>query len=167
MRSTLKKEYNKLLSYTRYHLRGITDIDAEDVLLEVAFNVFSKIDFDYAVENMAAYLYRSIRNKITDILRKPKRTAILSSFVDASGTNILLDTTKNEDETIYDELVKKEQYEQLHRALRFLPSIYRNIILAIDFDGKSIKELSREWEIPIGTLLSRRHRALAKLQKML
>ncbi len=60
MDSILKKEYNKLLSYTRYRLGEITDIDAEDVLHEVAFNVFSKIDFESTVENVAAYLYQSI-----------------------------------------------------------------------------------------------------------
>jgi DNA-directed RNA polymerase specialized sigma24 family protein len=35
------------------------------------------------------------------------------------------------------------------------------------FEGKTIKELSHEWNIPVGTLLSRKHRALAKLRNIL
>ncbi len=72
----------------------MTNVDPEDVFHEVAFNVFSKIDFESTIENLAAYLYRSIKNKITDIMRIPKRTVALSSFEDDAGSNILLETTK-------------------------------------------------------------------------
>jgi hypothetical protein len=66
--SILKKD-SKLLSYTRYHLGEITDIDAEDVLHEVAFNVFSKIDFESTVENVEVFpsgtITRNLKNLIT------------------------------------------------------------------------------------------------------
>lgn len=163
----LKKEYDKLLSYTKYHLRGITGADAEDVLHEVVFNVFNKIDFESSVDNISAYLYQSIKNKIIDIIKKPKRTVSMNSFTDENGANILLETTKNSDENIHEELERKEKYEQLHRALWLLPPYYYDIIIATDFEGKTLKEISDEWGIPLGTLLSRRHRALTRLRKIL
>jgi RNA polymerase sigma-70 factor (ECF subfamily) len=141
-------------------------IDAEDVLHEVAFNVFSKIDFETTIENIAAYFYRSVRNKISDIMRKPKKTFSLSSF-EKGGINTLLETTQNCDESVEDKLEKTELKEEIHRALQHLSPDYRNILIATEFDMKTLKELSDEWQVPLGTLLSRRHRALAKLQKIL
>lgn len=162
-----KKEYEKLLRYTKYHLRNITGVEAEDILHEVAFNVFSKVDFETSIENLVAYLYRSVKNKIAEMLRKPKRVVSLHSFTDDNAHNMLLETTQNEHENTDRELAEKELYQKLHRAVQLLPNIYKSIIVATEFEGKTVKELSKEWNIPIGTLLSRRHRALAKLREEL
>lgn len=167
MESILKQEYNKLLKYTRRKLGNMAHIDPEDILHEVAFNVFKRIDFESTVENIAAYFYRSIKNKITDVIRNPNRTVPLNSFEDADGSNLLLETTKDEDESIEDNLERKELYDQLHQALQLLQPDYRHIIIATIFEGKTVIKLSEEWEVPLGTLLSRRHRALAKLQNIL
>jgi RNA polymerase sigma-70 factor (ECF subfamily) len=142
-------------------------IDAEDVLHEVAFNVFSKIDFETTIENIAAYFYRSVKNKITDIVRKPSKTVSLSSFEEAGGVNTLLEMTQNGDESVEKKLEKIELKEEIHRALQLLSPDYRNILIATEFEMKTLQELSDEWQVPLGTLLSRRHRALAKLQKIL
>lgn len=145
----------------------MADIDAEDVLHEVAFNVFKKIDFETSIENIAAYLFRSVKNKITDITRKSKKTVSMSLFENTNGSNTLLETTKNEEESIEKEIEKKELFQQLNKALQELPENYRNIIFATEYDGRTIQELANEWGIPLGTLLSRRHRALTRLQKIL
>jgi len=165
--SILKKEYRKLLRYTRRQLGEIKSIDAEDILHEVAFNVYSKIDIDSVVENVAAYLFRSIKNKVTDIFRKPTKMVSLQSFEGVDGSKMFLESIKNDDQLI-DEIIEKEELiNQLHQALQTLPPEYREILVATDFEGKTIKELSEEWDIPLGTLLSRRHRALSRLQKIM
>ena len=159
-----KKEYEKLLRYTKYHLRKVTGIEAEDILHEVAFNVFSKVDFETSVENLVAYLYRSVKNKIIELIRKPKRVTSLNLPVE---TNIFLESAKDEYENIGEETEKEELYKKLHSAIRQLPNIYQSVIIETMFEGKTIKELSHEWNIPVGTLLSRKHRALAKLRNIL
>lgn len=73
MKVLSKKEYEKLLRYTKYRVSQITDIEAEDILHEVAFKVFSKVDFESSIDHVVAYLYRSVKNKITEMVRKPKR----------------------------------------------------------------------------------------------
>lgn len=162
-----KKEYEKLLRYTKYHVSKITDIEAEDILHEVAFKVFNKVDFESPVENVVAYLYRSVKNKIAEVLRKPKRVISFDSFSDVNMYSEVLENTKNEHENLDNELGSNNLYDKLHQAVQQLPFIYRSIIIATEFEGKTIKELSKEWGIPMGTLLSRRHRALAKLHDML
>ena len=48
-----------------------------------------------------------------------------------------------------------------------LKQVYRDIVIAIDFEEYTYKELSERTGIPAGTLMSRRHRALAELSKKL
>ena len=62
---------------------------------------------------------------------------------------------------------REELYDKLHEAIDSLSFDDQKIIIATEFEGKTMKELSQEWGIPQGTLLSRRHRALAKLYKIL
>ncbi|MCG8309620.1 MAG: RNA polymerase sigma factor [Cytophagales bacterium] len=167
MKTLSKKEYEKLLRYTRYRIGKITNIEAEDILHEVAFKVFSKVDFESSVENLVAYLYRSVKNKIAEMNRKPKRTVSWYSFTDANMSDALSEALKNECKNFDTESTKKELRERLHRAVQLLPHLYRDVIIATAFEGKTIRELSKEWDTPMGTLLSRRHRALARLHDIL
>jgi RNA polymerase sigma-70 factor (ECF subfamily) len=41
------------------------------------------------------------------------------------------------------------------------------VIIATEFENQTYEDLSEDWDIPIGTLMSRKHRALSKLQKIL
>ena len=55
--------------------------------------------------------------------------------------------------------------EILKEALLKLRPEYREVIMAIDFENISYRQLSLETGIPQGTLMSRRHRALSALLK--
>lgn len=166
MKGLSEEEYDKLLRYTRYHLRQIKDIDAEDVLHEVAFKVFSRVDFEGVIENVVGYFYRSVKNKITELTRKPKKLMPVDLQTDEHFyNNALRSGNEYEDQTH----LKSEEafYQLLHRAIRELPEMYRLVIVGTTFEGKTIRELSEEMKVPMGTLLSRRHRALSKLHEML
>ncbi len=63
----------------------------------------------------------------------------------------------------YSEKMKNE----LKKAILNLKPFYQKIIIAIDFEGYSYKEVSAETGISVGTLMSRRHRALSLLFKEL
>ena len=41
------------------------------------------------------------------------------------------------------------------------------IVIETEFEGRSFRELADEWNIPIGTLLARKSRALQKIRKEL
>jgi RNA polymerase sigma-70 factor (ECF subfamily) len=162
-----KTEYERLLAYTRYQLADLKHIEAEDVLHEVAFRVFSKIDFDTVVENVSAYIYRSIKHRIIDIIRKPKRTVSLQSLKEKKGAHVETEKLISGNESVEKIMEREELYDKLHEAIDSLSFDDQKIIIATEFEGKTMKELSQKWGIPQGTLLSRRHRALAKLYKIL
>ena len=55
----------------------------------------------------------------------------------------------------------------LRQAISELRPDEQALIMATEFDHQTYEELSEEWDVPMGTLLSRKHRTLSKLHKIL
>ena len=75
--SLIATEWTRLVSYVRAWISDAADRDAEDVVQDVIERLFEKADVTEPVADLSAYLYRSLRNKVIDLYRKPKRTAEL------------------------------------------------------------------------------------------
>jgi RNA polymerase sigma-70 factor (ECF subfamily) len=65
------------------------------------------------------------------------------------------------------DLYPEQMKQELKAAIINLKPNYRDIIIAIDFEGYTYKEIEQETGVPIGTLMSRRHRAISLLYKNL
>ena len=161
------REYDNLVSYVRRNWHTVNEAEAEDIVQDVALNLFTKVDFNTPIENLFAYVYRSLKNKIIDLTRK-KREDRLDDYQDEdSGENYLLRRLVDE---IADTEEKAEHEQLLKLMLNTLEELrpdQQDIIVATELEGYTFEELSNELEIPIGTLLSRKHRAIAKLQKLM
>ena len=164
----LKKENRKLIGYiNNYFDSRVEDYEAEDVLQEVALNLVARADLSGEVGNIAAYIYRAVRNKITDLYRRKKNTVSMENFTNQKHENILLNTVKDTDEeepVIYQ---NETLQQKLLQAIERLNPAERELIRKTEFEDYTFQELAIEWNIPIGTLLARKHRALGKLRKML
>jgi RNA polymerase sigma-70 factor (ECF subfamily) len=64
-------------------------------------------------------------------------------------------------------LVKAEQAAELYRGLERLKPIDRATLMAFYIRGRSLKQMSREFETPIGTIKRRLHVARLRLKKAL
>lgn len=162
LRSFFDDEYHSLKAYAKSRIDDTADRDAEDIVQEVALKLFSRADSLSPIENIAGFVYNSVRNTIIDLMRKKKKETSLDEDMEKrlfEFTELLYGKTDNG----YSEEMKKE----LKKAIGNLKPLYRDIIVAIDFEGYTYKELSKETQIPLGTLMSRRHRALSKLLKEL
>jgi len=164
----LKKENRKLIGYINNYLDDrLYGIEAEDILQEVALNMYSRADISVQVGNIAAYIYRAVRNKIIDLYRKKNVTVSLESFNNHQNENVLLNTvkeTEQEEPLLYQD---ETMQQKLMLAIEKLNPAERELIRKADYEEYTFQELADEWGIPIGTLLARRHRALGKLRKML
>jgi len=161
-----RSEYNKLVNFVRKNLdERFFGASPEDIVQDVALGLISRLDLDTQVGNLSAYIYRSIKNKITDILKKTERNVSIESFSDQGKGNYLLNTISNEteEETDYSDI----DPSRLREAIAQLRPDEQAVIIATVFEERSYEELSDEWEIPVGTLLSRKHRALSKLHRIL
>ncbi len=155
-------EYHSLKAYVNSKIKDSSNRDAEDIIQDVALKLFSGADRYSPINNVAGFVYHSIKNKIIDVMRanksldmrKEEKESKLSEFAE-----ILYDQPDNH----YPEQMKVE----LKRAIMGLKPDYRDIVLAIDFEGYTYREISLETGIPEGTLMSRRHRAISLLYKKL
>jgi RNA polymerase sigma factor (sigma-70 family) len=167
LRNFFVNEYNKLINYVRGYLSELSySIDAEDIIQDVALNLYSKVDINAPIENLAAYAYRSIKNRIIDIRRKSRENISIEDYSSKKNENILTETISvaDEEENFYKD---ENVYKKMIEAMDKLKSQERDIIIETEFNGRPFNELSLEWNIPVGTLLARKHRALGKLQKIL
>lgn len=156
------KEYHSLKSYINYRIKESAQRDAEDIIQDVALKLFSSADRYAPINNVAGFVYRSIKNKIIDIMRSNRKE---DSYEDKNEVKLqeFADTLYGEADNSYSEELKKE----LKQSILGLKPVYRDILIAIDFEGYTYKEISLETGIPEGTLMSRRHRAISLLYNKL
>ncbi len=162
LKSFFNDEHHSIKAYVNSRIADAADRNAEDIIQDVALKIFSRVDDLSPINNVAAFVYNSVKNKIIDILRTKKP----SSRIDDELETQLIEFTKlfyEKPDNSYSEEMKNE----LKNAILNLKPVYRNVIIAIDFEGFTYKELSGETGIPEGTLMSRRHRAFSLLFKQL
>jgi RNA polymerase sigma factor (sigma-70 family) len=162
-----RNEYQKLVNFVRKNLDDrYSDASPEDIIQDVALGLIDKLDLDARIGNLTGYVYRSVKNRIIDYQRKKNRTVSIERFTDKKNENYLLNTIADgtlEEEQDY----RNIEPEVLKQAILLLRPDEQAVIIATEFEDQSYEELSAEWEVPVGTLLSRKHRALSKLQKIL
>mgnify|MGYP003646569200 FL=1 len=149
-------EYDSLKMYVSTKISDTVNREAEDIIQDVALKLFMGADRYAPINNVAGFVYKSIRNKIIDVMRTTKKMKAVDLDKDLLELMDVLHQSPNRytsDEMI---LVLKKCIEDLKPA-------YKDIIIAVDFEGYSYREISAETGISIGTLMSRRHRAIGLL----
>jgi RNA polymerase sigma-70 factor (ECF subfamily) len=149
-------EWHKLVGYARSWIEDSGDRDAEDIVQDVVVGIFEKADVTAPIADLAAYVYRSLRNRIVDAYRAAPRKAVAL-------------TEPVQDERYEASLAAewKENRERLFEAMESLAPVQKSVLVATELEGRSFRELSEEWDVPIGTLLARKHRAIHALRKAL
>lgn len=161
LKSFFNEEYHNLKSYVRSKIESDIDRDPEDIIQDVALKILSRKEV-LPINNLAGFFYYSIKNKIIDLMRKKKTYTHAEDDFEhqfSDFVELFYGNTDNE--------YSEEMKEELKTAIFDLKPVYRDIILAVEIEGYSYQEISDETGIPIGTLLSRRHRAISQLHKIL
>lgn len=162
-----KKEYKRLKWRIDNLLTNVSDMEAEDVIQDVFLNIYSSADITQPVENLTGYIYRAAKNKVIDLHRKKKAEVSLDQNINAysplSLKEIIADTHVN----IEKQYEEKQMHDLLFKAIDQLKSIEKAVVIATEIEGQSFKSLSKEWNIPIGTLLSHKSRAIKQIKSKL
>lgn len=158
---------DRFIGYVQKRVRSIDDMDAEDIVEEVMLSIFDRADVLGQVENLAAYVYRSIHNQIIDFQRQNLRTVSLQSLVDEDDETLLIELLSDSSASVNSEVERREFMSRLGEAIDRLEPRQRAIFIATEVEGRAFRELSEEWREPIGTLLSRKSRSVKALQEML
>jgi len=147
-----RSEYHRLVRFVRSRIDETADRDAEDIVQDVMLNLFDKADMGAPIENLTAYIYQALRNRITDAYRRRRDPGTLAELVRGAS------------EDAADMLERKRLREDIYRAVDSLSEDQRAIVIATEFEGRGFRELSEEWGVPIGTLLARKSRALRRIR---
>ena len=162
-----KNDQNKMVAFVRRLIDDAADRDGEDIVQDVMVKVFDAHDVTEPIENLAAYIYTSLRNRVTDLLRKRKDQVSLDQPIFNEEKLSLKDLISDIRYDTANEVEKKEMQESLFKAIDSLNADDREIVILTEFEGWSFREISETFDIPIGTLLSRKSRALKKIRKAL
>ncbi|WP_370459943.1 RNA polymerase sigma factor [Bacteroides sp. 519] len=122
------------------------------------------------IEQVSAWLYRVARNTIINKDRKKQEDEFPVSGYDEEG-NILKDFSEilfNDDNpTPETEYLRSLVWQELETALSELPSEQREAFELTELDGLPVKDVALSMNIPVNTLLSRKHYAVKYLRKQL
>jgi RNA polymerase sigma-70 factor (ECF subfamily) len=124
--------------------------DALDVVQEVAYQSFKKIDTLKKPEYFKTWLMKITINCAINVIRKNKKVVLLKSDFE-----VLMGT---EEEDLLLSL-------SLQELMDFLQEDEKSVILLRFYHDHTLKEISEILEIPLGTAKSVLYRALNKLRK--
>ncbi len=162
-----KEEYRAMLAYVRGHIRDAAERDGEDIVQEVMLRLFEAPDPGLHIENLAAYVYRALRNRVIDVLRGRKREQSLEEPALPGEEISLKDALEDVRIDVARDLDREDLRRALFDAIEDLPDEQREALVLTEFEGWSFRELSEATGTPIGTLLARKSRALEKIRKNL
>lgn len=138
--------------------------EAEDMVQDVFVRVVKGIS-EYREEGrFEAWLFRIAGNLVRDRLRRePKETAMGS--VGGDHADDLKPRTDRPTSRTVGTLEYREDVDRLQKCLARLPSVEREVILMRHYGELSFAEIAEYTAAPLGTVLARAHRGLAKLRQ--
>jgi RNA polymerase sigma-70 factor, ECF subfamily len=113
--------------------------------------------------NMKAWLFAIMRNLYWDRFQKAGRESV---SIDDIGEFALYDQMRDDlgegpEQEVLDRIARGEVVE----AIEKLNPLHREVVLLVDVEGFSYKDAATILGVPIGTVMSRLHRARQQLQK--
>jgi RNA polymerase sigma-70 factor (ECF subfamily) len=114
--------------------------------------------------NMKAWLFAIMRNLFWDRLPKTQRESVsLDDISDFTLFDSLRDELTNEgpEASVLDGIAAQEVVKAIDR----LNPLHREIVMLVDVEGFAYKDAAEILGVPIGTVMSRLHRARQQLQR--
>ena len=145
--------------------------DAEEVLQDVFWTVFQKIETFRGDAKLSSWLYRIATNAALMKLRKrPKVKEIpLEEELGPAMTEegMIAEPVADWSRLPNDELDRKELGQRIEQALHLLPADYRSVVVLRDVEGLSAQEACEVLSLSETALKSRLHRGRLFLRKQL
>ena len=162
----LENNHHKLVNFVRTKLDDASHMDSEDIVQDVILNILDRPDITAPISNRTAYIFRALKNRIIDEYRKPDtRTRSLdeTNIQELTLYDIIPDLKYEPEDSYRRQLLR----EQIYAAISDLPPKEQDVIVETEFNKLTFKELSVKQQVPLGTLLARKHRGLKTIQKKL
>jgi len=158
---------NSLYAFLKQFLNRMDLV--EDVFQETFLQLFtSRASFDPS-RPLRPWLFTIAANKAKDALRKSQRTSAvpIGAISDAQDMSFdeMLNTLGADNAVPHDELERGETATQVNDVIAGMPENLREILILAYFNKFSYKQMADVLSIPIGTVKSRLHTAVARFAK--
>src|SRR5215203_5729973 len=162
--TTMTLRHAGVLYRMAYHLAG-NATEAEDLTQETYLRAYRGFS-GFRGGDVRAWLFTILRHVFLDECRRHRRMPMtLSADDDARGiTPQYAGTSAPSAET---EALRRLPSEAVERAFAALPPDWRLVVLLADVEELSYREIADIMETPLGTVMSRLHRAHKQLQQRL
>lgn len=140
----------------RYAYCYVGDAAAAEDIMEDAFAIYiaKKIEFD-SKEKIRCWLYKTVRSRAVDYLRRHRREVSLEDVDQVLSTP-----------DVYEDAVKRERNAILYRSMQKLPRQYRAVLQLYyldDFRVEQICDIMKKTSKQVYNLLTRARAALKEL----
>ena len=145
-----RKYYNEALLYvfSFCHNRAL----AEDLVQEAYMRAIRSIDEEK--DGFKFWLFKVCRNLYFDTLRKDKKVEAITSDMPSN-------------ESLVDDVIQKDEYRALYKAISLLKDDFREIVRLYYFDSMSVKEIASIVDESVDNVKIKLYRARLKLKDIL
>lgn len=132
--------------------------DAEDVVQEAYLRAF-RFFGGFRGGNARTWLLKIVRNTCYTWLHQNRARQPATPFDEELHTNM---TESKSPETL---LLRNADCQSLNQALQDLPPVLREVVVLMELEGLTYKEIAEVLDIPIGTVMSRLARSRHQLRE--
>ena len=129
--------------------------DAEDAVHAVLARLAARPKLLAAAKNPWAFLLRMVRNEALGIVRRKRRSALISNLDDLTTRRLV------------DEVELEDTHRAVWKALRQLPTEQAEVVVLKIWEGMTFAEIGEVLEISQNTAASRYQYAMQKLSRRL
>jgi RNA polymerase sigma-70 factor, ECF subfamily len=164
----VRRYERELYGYLRRYV-GDSEL-AEDVFQNTFLQLYTKIGKYEAGRPVRPWLYTIATHQAIDAMRRQGRHQILSldqqREEQADGeSNSLAALLETRGPGPLDHAQGQERQQVVRASVERLPDFLRQVVLLAYFQGLKYREIAEILDIPVGTVKSRLHAALVKLQE--
>jgi len=162
----LRRYERELFGYLNRYLRNSSQ--AEDVFQNTFLQVFLKRKQFEAGRPVRPWLYTIATNQAIDFLRRQSRhqAVSLEQAADAgqAASQGLLETLESHGPGPLELASEEERRQRVRASVDQLPEFLRQVLILAYYQGLKYRDIADIMNIPVGTVKSRLHAALVRLQ---
>lgn len=143
--------------------------DAEDLVQETYFKAYRHYASFQPGTNLKAWLFKILKNTFINEYRRRKQLPGQVDFAEFEETfeSALIQVEGAQARSPEEEILDSSWDAEVRQALVALPHNYKVVVLLVDIEGYSYKEVADILAIPVGTVMSRLYRGRRLLERSL
>ena len=134
--------------------------DAEDLTQDIALNILTALHKGTVPVNFSAWVWQIARNRYA-LWATQKRVCAQS----VTGSDVGDYELEDENGSVLDEMIHREDLSLLRRELAFIRQDYREILVAYYIEDKSVRDIAKSLSLSVSAVQQRLHRARTILKE--